>query len=186
MLAAILSLGAIRLLAKGDRRGWGLKLAGDLFWIGVAFSHAIWGQLFFSLCVSFYDIKGWLSWKKNLSKEQELAWAAGFFDGEGCFSARTGSHRDNRDGVTRTGRQIVASVSQKEPYAVLRFKRVLGFGKIYVGKSPTGKKQTYWCVWTQEEVKKTYLLLNRWLVPASKAKYKRAVSRYENWRKNDK
>lgn len=51
--------------------------------------------------------------------EIELAWAAGFFDGEGCFKgARTNGISD-----TKYGR---VSISQKDPEVLYRFKSAVG------------------------------------------------------------
>lgn len=51
---------------------------------------------------------------------EELAWAAGFFDGEGCFS------------YVKTARYGVATISQTSPEPLQRFQRAVGgLGKIY-------------------------------------------------------
>lgn len=48
----------------------------------------------------------------------ELAWAAGFFDGEGCTSLKA-------------KRKPCLSVTQKYPECLQRFQAALGLGKIY-------------------------------------------------------
>ena len=57
----------------------------------------------------------------------ELAWAAGFFDGEGCTS------------VLKTARDKYAyvrlSTSQKYPEVLERFQRAVGHGSIYKAKT---------------------------------------------------
>lgn len=52
----------------------------------------------------------------------ELAWASGFFDGEGCFSLS----------VSSTGRRYPsASIAQVDRRALARFRRTVRVGKIY-------------------------------------------------------
>jgi hypothetical protein len=50
---------------------------------------------------------------------EELAWAAGFFDGEGCFS------------YTERARYGVATIGQTDIRALERFRDAVGVGKIY-------------------------------------------------------
>jgi len=57
----------------------------------------------------------------------ELAWAAGFFDGEGCTSVLKASR--DRYAYMRL------SVSQKYPEVLERFKAALGHGSIYKSKT---------------------------------------------------
>lgn len=49
----------------------------------------------------------------------QLAWAAGFFDGEGCFS------------LSRSTSYPCVSITQREPQVLLRFADAVGFGKLY-------------------------------------------------------
>lgn len=48
-----------------------------------------------------------------------LAWAAGFFDGDGCFS------------LTRASRYPCVSITQQHPEVLLRFAEAVGLGKLY-------------------------------------------------------
>jgi hypothetical protein len=50
---------------------------------------------------------------------EELAWAAGFFDGEGCFS------------YMERARYGVATIGQTDVRALERFMKAVGVGKIY-------------------------------------------------------
>lgn len=72
---------------------------------------------------------------------EELAWAAGFFDGEGSISAYT----DRRDGLP----YIALNVAQRDRRALLRLQRLFGFGG--VGK-PNAKGVSYWQVYGHEKV----------------------------------
>jgi hypothetical protein len=60
----------------------------------------------------------------------ELAWAAGFYDGEGCTRA---GETINHSG--RRYRNLVIQISQKEPLLLYRFRDVAGCGKVYQRKS---------------------------------------------------
>lgn len=57
----------------------------------------------------------------------EYAWAAGFFDGEGCTS------------ILKTERDkywyIRMSISQKYPELLRQFRDIVGYGKVYKAKS---------------------------------------------------
>ena len=61
------------------------------------------------------------------SKQVELIWAAGFFDGEGCAS------------VLKADRDKYAyarlSLSQKNRIPIERFQNAVGYGKIYKSKT---------------------------------------------------
>lgn len=68
------------------------------------------------------------------SIELELAWAAGFFDGEGCTTYHCGKNQAKAPRV-RLGQ------SGDTGYKVLeRFKNAVGFGKVY-GPYPVAKNQ---------------------------------------------
>ena len=58
-----------------------------------------------------------------MASDVELAWAAGFFDGEGCTSVL--SAKRDRYTYLRMG------VSQKNPALLEKFQRIVGCGKIY-------------------------------------------------------
>ena len=75
----------------------------------------------------------------------ELAWAAGFFDGEGCIFAS--------DGKTKKQRRIVAhiSISNTFPSPVKRFKTIFQCGKIAVRRATKQRRTSFtWKVWDQE------------------------------------
>lgn len=71
--------------------------------------------------------------------EVQLAWAAGFFDGEGCFTARKGAN----------GRRYLnLQIAQSEPTELLeRFVDMFGVGKVYTWDRPDreGLVSTYQC-----------------------------------------
>lgn len=77
---------------------------------------------------------------------EELAWAAGFLDGEGCFS------------YTESGRHACVSITQTERQPLERFLAAVGTGRIYRPyEKPTGgqwrrKPQYVFRVHRQERV----------------------------------
>lgn len=71
-----------------------------------------------------------------LYNKEDLAWAAGLFEGEGCFTVRT------------TGRPSpAAQVCSTDKDVVKRFKRIMGFGSIHPYIKNGGKNKTVW-VWS--------------------------------------
>lgn len=77
-----------------------------------------------------------------MSNTHELAWAAGFFDGEGYVGWRRGNRHS--DPKRRTYMGIVANVAQKTPELLKRFCKIVGVGKVYGpyvnGRSGTNKR----------------------------------------------
>lgn len=52
-----------------------------------------------------------------MTQDIELAWAAGFFDGEGCFS--------------RSNYRVRVIIQQSHPEVLQRFADAVGFGKVH-------------------------------------------------------
>lgn len=70
-----------------------------------------------------------------------LSWAAGFFDGEGCFTVGFES-KPNRDGTVYRYPKVTISQSGT-PELLYKFRQTIGFGKIHgpsTGKHKTAKK----------------------------------------------
>lgn len=63
---------------------------------------------------------------KRMATYIDRAWAAGFFEGEGCFYAHYYKPRDDGSRVMR----VAASLVQKDVRLLRRFLDVVGFGKI--------------------------------------------------------
>lgn len=61
--------------------------------------------------------------------ERELAWAAGFFDGEGCIYS--GITRYSKEGKLHYSPQVTISIDQIHPAVLVRFQRIVGRGKVY-------------------------------------------------------
>lgn len=61
---------------------------------------------------------------ESLKKSLELAWAAGFFDGEGCTGI---GHQKAGKGND----YLAVAISQKYPEVLHRFQAAVGLGKVY-------------------------------------------------------
>lgn len=106
----------------------------------------------------------------------ELAWAAGFYDGEGC-SCITKSSYYNKQGKQPRYR-LVVTVSQKTNAFVLnRFNKAVQLGKIH---GPDINFQYRWSVTTFEEVQAVICLLWKFLSPVKRKQYLRII---KEWRK---
>lgn len=99
---------------------------------------------------------------------EELAWAAGFFDGEGCTSAQK---------YTAT-----LSIAQKATNAevIHRFRAAVGFGKIYGPYTNSAKSSDIsirYHVTSFEQVQAVIAMLWAWLGTAKKAQYIRVLQK---------
>lgn len=92
---------------------------------------------------------------------ESLAWAAGFFEGEGCFTRS--SNRGQRASLVNTDMEMLT-----------RFQDVVGFGKIYPVRGPSlipGRKTQYvWATGRFEHLQALTSMLWRWLSPRRKAR----------------
>lgn len=97
--------------------------------------------------------------------EFELAWCAGFFDGEGTTSILK-AQRD-RYSYIRMG------ISQKHPELLERFQTAVGFGKIYKSKT----RNIYsWNCYKQDDVNQ---VLNKLWIYLGTHKKEQALKAYE-------
>lgn len=104
--------------------------------------------------------------------EHELAWAAGFFDGDGWAAL---SRRKRR----RTG-QPMAQINQSGldgvPEVLLRFQRAVGVGRIGGPKIDEGREPLYWWVASSRaDVTRTGELIGRWLSDQKRAQFSAAT-----------
>ena len=108
-----------------------------------------------------------------MATREELAWAAGFFDGEGCFGCSPGTATKN--GVRR--RYLRASLSQKYEPLVTQFLGIVGVGTIGFSEArPTSSQAYVWRI-TGPKAFATASLLWPWLGEQKKADFKRALLR---------
>lgn len=92
--------------------------------------------------------------------DTELAWAAGFFDGEGCFTMQTQQRKTKVPYI-----RAIAAIGQVDPEVLLRFQAAVAVGRVsgpWQRKGPRAKP-----VWTYRadgrEVPVVYNALLPWL-----------------------
>lgn len=98
-------------------------------------------------------------------KKSDLAWAAGLFEGEGCFSFRT-SYNNHKNGQIYTQYQPTAQISMTDIEILERFLRIIKVGYIngpYQYKPITRKPIWIWRCVTVPDVKAVLNLLKPWL-----------------------
>lgn len=95
---------------------------------------------------------------------EELAWAAGFFDGEGNTRSRRVADRG--------GQPPILSVSQVDEFSLLRFKNaVLGLGTIRGPYGPYSANRKPYYVWSTNRLSHSIAvcgLLWHWLGPVKR------------------
>ena len=106
--------------------------------------------------------------------KEEIAWAAGIFEGEGCFS-------HNLNGNRNTKRLPTASVQMTDRDVIEKFCAVVEIGHFNAQHSPSQNKPVYtWRTNTYEGVKYVYDLLSPWLCARRLAKGKEELDAYLN------
>lgn len=94
---------------------------------------------------------------------EDLAWAAGFFDGEGSFLIRNQPYQTKAG--RKRGKYARASLDHTERDQLVRFQHIIGLGRIDKGhKSKLGKKEIWrWVVDGHEHVQAVGAKLWAWL-----------------------
>ena len=105
----------------------------------------------------------------------ELAWAAGFFDGEGSVGTYFCDRRHKMYGG-KPQKNIIMSVSQKDIRPLLRFQEAIGFGEIRERKLVN--KASEWRVQRFELVQQTCCLLWNWLSEPKREQIEQALRTY--------
>lgn len=95
------------------------------------------------------------------SWREELAWAAGFFDGEGCCRAR----RHGTLAKTPRRFQLVLDVSQKDRRVLDRFRRAVGVGAVYGPYRAPHRVQYHFATTDFEACQAVIAMLWSWLGP---------------------
>ena len=98
----------------------------------------------------------------------ELAWAAGFFDGEGW--------------ANRSGRSVQTRINQASlddmPTVLLRFQRVVGVGRLKGPHREKGKQDLYWWEATsRSDIARVADLIGPWLCPVKRSQFERTLGR---------
>src|SRR5881227_2813286 len=99
-------------------------------------------------------------------ERHELAWAAGFFDGEGW--------------ANRTVRGVQARINQADPDGVpavlVKFQRIVGVGRIAGPEVKEGKIDLYhWVVSSRGDVARVAELIGPWLGQVKRAELEHAL-----------
>ncbi|MCR4339224.1 MAG: hypothetical protein NUW01_04970 [Gemmatimonadaceae bacterium] len=103
-----------------------------------------------------------------MATEAEIAWAAGLFEGEGCFSVWTGAH----------GRSYVrAQLGMKDGDVVERFAALAGAGKVRKRRTAHERWSPIfeWSTADSEAVRSLIVLLLPWLGERRAAKAREAL-----------
>lgn len=99
----------------------------------------------------------------------ELAWAAGFFDGEGWAA------KNKTRGVQA---RINQAGPQGMPAVLLKFQRVVGVGRLKGPHIEAGRQDLYWWeVTSRPDVERVADSIGPWLCPAKRAEFERALGR---------
>jgi hypothetical protein len=96
----------------------------------------------------------------------ELAWAAGFFDGEGW--------------ANRSGRGVQSRINQADPAGMpevlLKFRSVVGVGRLKGPQRVEGKQDLYWWEATsRNDVARVAALIGPWLCRPKRMEFERAL-----------
>ena len=104
----------------------------------------------------------------------ELAWAAGFFDGEGWANAVAQTGRRTR----QPHAQINQAGPDGMPAVLVKFRRCVGVGRLRGPSIKEGKQDLYWWEATSRpDVERVADLIGPWLCPAKRAEFERALGR---------
>jgi hypothetical protein len=105
----------------------------------------------------------------------KLAWAAGFFEGEGCFPRSLGRRR---------GHQICAKLRNCDREMLSRFASILRCGNIGgpFQRKPTNKPQYEWRVENFEHVQAVIALMWKWLGSRRRARAREMLRIYRDSR----
>lgn len=107
-------------------------------------------------------------------RREELAWAAGFWDGEGC----SGNWSFGIKGYPERKPQRVcrAILGQKTSPLLTRFKEAVGFGKVY-GPYLSSRNQMRWQVQSFEHVQAVAAILWSWLGESKRSQFRKALGK---------
>jgi hypothetical protein len=102
----------------------------------------------------------------------ELAWAAGFFDGEGWANAVAQTGRRTR----QPHAQINQACPDGMPAVLVKFQRCVGVGRLKGPLIKEGRQDLYWWEATSRpDVSRVADLICPWLCPAKRAEFERAL-----------
>jgi hypothetical protein len=111
--------------------------------------------------------------KKYTKKDIELAWAAGFYDGEGSSKAIYYHYKTKKGKARNPSRNVCMSVSQCELAPLERFKKAVNnLGHINGPYHYKAQKRPYW-IWSSScaSAKEVFKKLKPYLSQAKKLQY---------------
>lgn len=112
-----------------------------------------------------------------MSRNEDLAWAAGFVDGEGCFDANVSVKYVTKDGQERARHYLRLSVTQKYDPLLSRLTEIFGFGKARPYPARATSSEGFKWVCNGYQAFDAATLMWPWLGERKKADFKRALSR---------
>lgn len=102
---------------------------------------------------------------------EKLAWAAGLFEGEGCFTSWSGDGK----------RYLQCILASTDKDVVYKFKEIVGFGSIHPEKLKVGYKQSWrFRVSSFEKCQALICMLWPWLGERRKARALEILSLYKD------
>ena len=114
--------------------------------------------------------------------ESEIAWAAGLFEGEGCFTIQR-SPRTRADGSTVTYMSPVARIHMTDRDVVEKFSRIVGFGHfndVPRRRGGLGSKPCFeWWTTKEPEFRRLLAMFEPWLGARRLARAKEVLSTIE-------
>ena len=104
--------------------------------------------------------------------EHELAWAAGFFDGDGWASQVRQAGRRTGQPMARINQAGMSGV----PQVLIRFRDAVGVGRVGGPKTEKGRQDLYWWVASSRgDVTRVGQLIGPWLSSQKRAQFRTAV-----------
>lgn len=113
------------------------------------------------------------------NRKVELAWAAGFFDGEGCTTAHQGYGKQRLQPRMRVSQASTTGM----PFVLKRFLKAVKIGKLYGPYKGTIKPQYTWAVTTPNDVKIAVKVLRPFLSPVKRRQIAKCFSAFAADRK---
>lgn len=105
----------------------------------------------------------------------ELAWAAGFFDGEGCVTYV-------RHQKKQTTRALRINITQRHDEVLHRFKAAVRSGSVNGPYDAVGRKNSLFTyqITKQAEVKRVFKLLKPYLGSIKRQQFEETIARWDN------
>lgn len=113
-------------------------------------------------------------------RETDRAWAAGFWDGEGCVSLTYRSYGYSTNPIPR----IVVQVAQVDRRVLDKFQKIMGYGNILGPYKPKTKNSNPYYVWRVEgntHLQEIFDILGPYLSEAKTEQMQRALDARKHW-----